>query len=697
MTDGPPVSNQSPKIDTTIAHTARIWNYWLGGKDNYPVDREVGDQIRRLHPPISDYARADRAFLVRAVRYLAGEAGIRQFLDIGTGLPTAPNTHQVAQAVAPESRVVYTDNDPLVLAHARALLTSSPEGATAYLDTDLHDPGIAAISTSYKLQLASGTGARLLSKRYVDDSKVSDHHAIIPTAVSPEKAHLAEDEHKIYDLICRRFLMMWHDDYLQAVTTVITAITNGEIVDRYRTTGNLVQQMGWKVLDIGAGERRQDTRGGGGEESPGQILPLTLATGQFQDVIDIEAKKKKTRPPKRFTEGTLLTAMQTAGQSLDERELSEAMKETGLGTPATRAATIEVLLKRGFIVRTGKNLEATEKGIHLIEVVHPEVKSPAMTGQWEAFLKKIQLGESRLEPFLDGISQYVRSVVSKVGQTSPVRRASVPETSMKSDSPDLTSLAKIPTFATLTELLQNAFGFSKFRPNQEAVCEAVTAGHDALLVMPTGSGKSLCYQLPGLARGGTTLVISPLIALMDDQVHKLKERGFTVECIHSGRDRETSRRVCSEYLSRKLQFLFIAPERLRVAGFPEMLAKRKPSLIAIDEAHCISQWGHDFRPDYRMLGQYLPSLRPAPLLALTATATPLVQRDIATQLGLIEPTHFIHGFRRENIGVEIVEALPSHRPSLAREILIEPNTGRRSCTLRPASKRKLWRKNGRVS
>jgi superfamily II DNA helicase RecQ len=104
-----------------------------------------------------------------------------------------------------------------------------------------------------------------------------------------------------------------------------------------------------------------------------------------------------------------------------------------------------------------------------------------------------------------------------------------------------------------------------------------------------------------------------------------------------------------------------------------MLAKRKPSLIAIDEAHCISQWGHDFRPDYRMLGQYLPGLRPAPVLALTATATPLVQKDIATQLGLIEPTHFIHGFRRENIGIEIVEALPSQRPSLAREILSEPN------------------------
>jgi superfamily II DNA helicase RecQ len=108
-----------------------------------------------------------------------------------------------------------------------------------------------------------------------------------------------------------------------------------------------------------------------------------------------------------------------------------------------------------------------------------------------------------------------------------------------------------------------------------------------------------------------------------------------------------------------------------VAGFSEMLAKRKPSLIAIDEAHCISQWGHDFRPDYRMLSQHLPGLRPAPILALTATATPLVQNDIATQLGLTAPTHFIHGFRRENIAIEIVEALPSQRPQFAREILLE--------------------------
>jgi S-adenosyl methyltransferase len=127
-------------IDTTVPHSARIWNYWLGGKDNYAVDREAGDQYKEIFPGIAVVAQTSRAFLTRAVRYLAGQAGIRQFLDIGTGLPTADNTHQVAQRVAPESRIVYVDNDPLVLAHARALLTSAPEGSTEYLDADIRNP-----------------------------------------------------------------------------------------------------------------------------------------------------------------------------------------------------------------------------------------------------------------------------------------------------------------------------------------------------------------------------------------------------------------------------------------------------------------------------------------------------------------------------------------------------------------------------
>jgi hypothetical protein len=127
-------------VDSSAPHSARVWNYLLGGTDNFPVDREMGDQILRMFPAFAAVARAQRAFLVRAVRFLAGAAGVRQFLDIGSGLPTADNTHEVAQLVAPECKIVYVDNDPLVLVHAQALLTGTHEGATDYIDADVRDP-----------------------------------------------------------------------------------------------------------------------------------------------------------------------------------------------------------------------------------------------------------------------------------------------------------------------------------------------------------------------------------------------------------------------------------------------------------------------------------------------------------------------------------------------------------------------------
>jgi trans-aconitate methyltransferase len=138
MRDEP--SRTPPEINTSVAHPARVYDYWLGGKDHYPADREAAEQAIAALPDIARYARANRAFLRRAVRYLAGEAGITQYLDLGTGIPTSPNVHEIAQRLEPASHIVYADNDPIVLAHARALMQSTPQGVTAYLDADLRTP-----------------------------------------------------------------------------------------------------------------------------------------------------------------------------------------------------------------------------------------------------------------------------------------------------------------------------------------------------------------------------------------------------------------------------------------------------------------------------------------------------------------------------------------------------------------------------
>ena len=616
-----------------------------------------------------------RAILKRA---RTGEAHIGS-LSSQTERTQPPQLYDLTELQRHANRLYgFSAQKTLDLAQAlyeRHKLVSYPRTDSRHLSRDVAEtlPRIVrAIASAYCLQLAPGTGEQPLSRRFVDDSKVGDHHAIIPTA-TPAQAKLSAEERKLYDLICRRLLTAWHADYVVAVTTVITVIVSAQSKDFFRSSGTVVQQIGWKVLDPRPERKKNSKTSETGESEV--ILPRDLAVGQTQEVRDVQILERKTRAPKHLSEATLLTAMETAGKMLDEKELSDAMKETGLGTPATRAAIIETLLKRGYITRSGKNLEATDKGIHLIEIVHPEVKSPAMTGQWEAYLKRVQHGKAQLDPFLADIENYVRAVVGKteqiIGREENTRTTDNDERSGAGVALPVSAPFQAEEGLTLLQLLEKAFSFASFRPNQEEVCRAAVEGQDVLLVMPTGSGKSICYQVPGLARGGTTLVISPLIALIEDQVANLKKRGFAVECIHSGRDRASSRQVCLAYLAGRLQFLFIAPERLRVAGFAEMLAKRKPSLIAIDEAHCISQWGHDFRPDYRMLGQHLSLLRPAPVIALTATATPRVQKDICDQLRLQDAAHFVQGFRRDNIAIEVVESRPSERLSRITEVLAD--------------------------
>lgn len=223
------------------------------------------------------------------------------------------------------------------------------------------------------------------------------------------------------------------------------------------------------------------------------------------------------------------------------------------------------------------------------------------------------------------------------------------------------------------EVLQQRFGFAAFRPHQEQACRAVLEHQNVLLVMPTGAGKSLCFQLPALVRGGGAIVISPLIALMEDQVAKLRGLGVTADCLHSYKAREESRAILAAYLRGELDFLYLAPERLALTGLNSALARRRASLIAVDEAHCISQWGHDFRPDYRLLGERLGPLRQSPMIALTATATVRVQEDIIAQLGGESWQRFVHGFRRDNLFIEVASTPPRHRYSLANKLLAEPN------------------------
>lgn len=179
-------ATEQPHIDTTVAHEARMYDYWLGGKDNYPADRALGDLIQGHIPTISAMARANRAFLDRVVRYLAREAGIRQFLDIGTGIPTSPNVHDVAQRIEPSTRVVYVDNDPIVLAHARALMQSTPEGRTAYIDGDFLDADAILSSPHLKGTLDLGEPVALLliaMLMYFDPDAGNDPYPIVKKLV----------------------------------------------------------------------------------------------------------------------------------------------------------------------------------------------------------------------------------------------------------------------------------------------------------------------------------------------------------------------------------------------------------------------------------------------------------------------------------------------------------------------------------
>src|SRR5947209_4092499 len=201
-----------------------------------------------------------------------------------------------------------------------------------------------------------------------------------------------------------------------------------------------------------------------------------------------------------------------------------------------------------------------------------------------------------------------------------------------------------------------AFGLTAFRHGQREVIESVLDGRATIAVLPTGAGKSLCYQLPAVALGRLSVVVSPLISLMKDQVDALTARGIAATFINSSVDPGEREARLKAAVRGELQLLYVAPERFRVPNFAAQLAKAQPGLFAVDEAHCIAEWGHDFRPDYARLGEAVAQLKPPRLLALTATATPDVRDQIGKQLGMRDPAVFVRGFDRPNLQFSVVQA-----------------------------------------
>lgn len=224
------------------------------------------------------------------------------------------------------------------------------------------------------------------------------------------------------------------------------------------------------------------------------------------------------------------------------------------------------------------------------------------------------------------------------------------------------AVAEPPRLAAARRVLRDVFGYGEFRPGQAEVIAAVLEGRDTLAVMPTGGGKSICYQVPALLQGqGITLVVSPLLALMKDQVDGLRAMGVAAAAINSSIAIEEQRRTLADAAAGRLQLLYVAPERFGSGGFVAALRGIRVSLLAIDEAHCISQWGHDFRPSYRELGGVRRLLGGPPIVALTATADPRVREDIILRLRLREPVVHVAGFDRPNLRFEV------HRAGSLRE------------------------------
>src|SRR6266545_3522889 len=250
------------------------------------------------------------------------------------------------------------------------------------------------------------------------------------------------------------------------------------------------------------------------------------------------------------------------------------------------------------------------------------------------------------------MSMRSRKARSRSSACSPTRRA---KSAASTSSNFFAARCVIGSMARALSILESVFGFPSFLGKQGEIIEHVANGGDALVLMPTGGGKSLCFQIPALMREGCGIVVSPLIALMHDQVAALRETGVKAACLNSTLDAEAAAKVERELLAGRLDLLYVAPERLVTPRFLGLLERARLALFAIDEAHCVSQWGHDFRPEYIELALLAERHPAVPRIALTATADETTRREIVSRLKLDDARVFISSFDRPNIRYEVVE------------------------------------------
>src|SRR3954470_587223 len=292
--------------------------------------------------------------------------------------------------------------------------------------------------------------------RVVNDAKVDDHHAIIPTDIEHDPSAFTPDEQRIFDLVARRFLAVFHPPARYARTTVITLVED----ERFRTRGKVTLAPGWRGvygLEADAEKQSEDEEGEGGE------IPA-LEQGQTIRCVTAEFEDKMTKPPPRYTEATLLSGMETAGKLIDDEELREAMKESGLGTPATRAETIETLIRREYIERVGRDLQATPKGIQVVTMLEEhKLTSPEMTGEWEHRLAQIERGKGDRKAFMDGIAAFAKETVDRI--------AALDKEKLR---PERAELGPCPRCGAVTgEIIREnskAYGCTSWKSREEAGC-----------------------------------------------------------------------------------------------------------------------------------------------------------------------------------------------------------------------------------